>query len=115
MPTIIYGIKNCDTMKNALRWLAEKNIDVSFHDYKKQGVDRDVLQKAIDQKGWEQVINRKGTTWRQLPQETKDTMNAQRAMRIASENPSIIKRPLLLRGDTVHLGFTKESYAAIWQ
>lgn len=111
----IYGIKNCDTMKKALTWLEENNIEYSFHDYKKSGVDEAVLKSAIDQHGWENVINRRGTTWRALPDDVKESMNDQNAMRVAGENPSIIKRPLLVVGGANFLGFKPDQYAQIFK
>ena len=114
MTVTVYGIKNCDTMKKALVWLEGKNIDFTFHNYKKQGVDEGVLRHAIEQCGWEAVINRRGTTWRLLPEEVKNTMDDQAAVTIALENPSIIKRPLLVRDGIVHLGFSEAEYKKIF-
>lgn len=115
MTVQIYGIKNCDTMKKALGWLDDNNVQYDFYDYKKDGVDADVLKQAIDQHGWENVINRRGTTWRQLPKATQKSMNNDKAIQIAQENPSIIKRPLLVQGDQIHLGFKPESYTKIFR
>lgn len=114
MPAVkIYGIKNCDTMKKAFDWLGDSGITYDFHDYKKDGVDMDILAQAIAAHGWEEVINRRGTTWRKLPDEVKTMMDAQSAIEIANENPSIIKRPLLVVGDATHLGFSDEHYQGI--
>ncbi len=66
---IIYGIRNCDTMKKAFKWLDAHGVSYSFHDYKKDGVPENVIKSAIDAHGWEAVLNRRGTTWRQLPDE----------------------------------------------
>jgi len=112
--TVIYGIKNCDTMKKALRWLDEQGVEYVFHDYKKAGVDEAVLKLALAQHGWEKVINQRGTTWRQLSEDVKAAMDDAGAVRIAQENASIVKRPLLLRGDTVYLGFKNEIYHQIF-
>lgn len=109
----IYGIKNCDTMKKAFRWLEDRGIAYSFHDYKKDGVDMDILAQAIAAHGWENIINRRGTTWRKLPDEIRENMNVQKAMEIAADNPAIIKRPLLLTNGRIHPGFNEERYQAI--
>lgn len=106
----IYGIKNCDTMKKAFTWLNKNNVAYEFHDYKKQGADQDILKQAISQHGWESVINRRGTTWRKLPDNIRNGMDAAAALNIANENPSIIKRPLLVKADTIYLGFDDQSY-----
>ncbi|MFN3699961.1 MAG: ArsC family reductase [Alphaproteobacteria bacterium] len=107
----IYGIKNCDTMKKAFRWLEENSVAYEFHDYKKSGADIAVLERAIQIHGWENVINRKGASWRALSDALKNGMNAQKAIAAAIDNPSLIKRPLLLWGEEILLGFSPEEYA----
>ena len=109
----IYGIKNCDTMQKAMRWLDKKGISYDFHNYKKQGVDADILKTAIAQHGWEVVINKRGTTWRQLPDDVKAGMNDAQAVKIATDNPSIIKRPLLSVAGETFLGFNEAEYSEI--
>ena len=112
--TTIYGIKNCDTMKKAFNWLDKKGIDYAFHDYKKEDPDIAILGKAITEHGWEEVINRRGTTWRKLDDATKESMNAEKAIPLALENPSILKRPLLLKDGETHLGFKPDQYEKIF-
>jgi arsenate reductase len=112
--TIIYGIKACDTMKKAVKWLDEKNIEARFHDYKKLGADEAVLQEAISQHGWETVINRRGTTWRKLPDDVKAAMDEAGAISAALDNPSLVKRPLLAYQGKTYLGFSEELYAEIF-
>ena len=109
----IYGIKNCDTMKKAFRFLDEAGATYQFHDYKKQGVDEAVLRRTIDQHGWENVINRRGTTWRKLPEEVQNAMDVDLAVKTAMENSSIVKRPLLVSGDDILLGFDTAVYAGV--
>ncbi|MCB9982973.1 MAG: ArsC family reductase [Rhodospirillales bacterium] len=115
MTTTIYGIKNCDTMKKALSWLDENDIEYNVHDYKKSDADADILKKAITAHGWDNVINRCGTTWRKLPDEIKNAMNENKAIEIALENPSIIKRPLLVHKSHIELGFSPDAYQAIFK
>lgn len=109
----IYGIKNCDTMKKAFGWLDQNNVSYEFHDYKKAGVNENVLRQAIEEHGWESVLNRRGTTWRNLSEDTKQGMNDAIAIQVAMENPSIIKRPLLLEGAKTVLGFKEDEYEKI--
>jgi arsenate reductase len=111
----IYGIKNCDTMKKAFQWLDEHNVSYIFHDYKKAGADTAVLQAAIDQHGWDKVLNRKGTSWRALSDTVKNNMNDANAMKAAIDNPSLIRRPLLVQGKNIHLGFVADEYAKIFE
>ena len=72
MQTKLYGIPNCDTVKKARTWLSSHNIEVDFHDYKKEGITKEKLKQWSKEAGWETLLNKKGTTWRQLPAETGD-------------------------------------------
>ena len=112
---IIYGIKNCDTMKKTFQWFDVNNIPFTFHDYKKQDVDKNVLSLALKEHGWEIVLNRRGTTWRKLPDDIKASMNQEKATKIALENPSIIKRPLIKQDEKIILGFNSNQYQNLFQ
>lgn len=101
-------------MKKAFNWLDENGIDYDFHDYKKQGADETILKQAIAEHGWDSVINRRGTTWRKLPETTKNNMDEAGAITVALENPSIVKRPLLITNGKTHLGFKPEQYSEIF-
>lgn len=108
----LYGIKNCDTIKKARRWLEEQGIAYQFHDYRADGLSDAHLQRFIDKLGWEPLLNTRGTTWRKLPQEQRDAItDAQAAKVLMLEQPAIIKRPLLeaTNGEML-LGFNIESY-----
>ena len=108
--TTVYGIKNCDTMKKALRWLDDAGVEYRFHDYKKEGVPADQLDNWLTTLGWEQVINRRGTTWRKLDESIRDNMDNQSARAVVLDNPSIVKRPLLDTGSELVLGFKADDY-----
>jgi len=110
----IYGIPNCDTMKKARQWLADHGIEHEFHDYKKSGVDEQRLRRWVKQVGWENLLNRRGTTWRRLDEEVKNAIDEASAITLMCENPSIIKRPVLEHGKSLHLGFKAEEYAGIF-
>jgi arsenate reductase len=109
----IYGIKTCDTMKKARAWLAENGTDAAFHDYKTAGIDRPTLENWVRTHGWETVLNRAGTTFRALPEEEKRDLDAEKAIRLMLAQPSMIKRPVLVRdtGESL-VGFKPEAYAA---
>jgi len=111
----IYGIRNCDTMKKALAWLADHGIEHEFHDYKKAGIDEDTLRGWISIVGWEILLNRRGMMWRKVPQETMDSINENSAIDLMLKNPSIIKRPVLRIGNHIEVGFNPEQYAAIFK
>ena len=106
----VYGIANCDTIKKAKKWLDRENIEYRFHDYRKQGLDADLLRKWVAHLGWESLLNRRGTTWRKLPDDVKNNINSDSAIEIMLENPAIIKRPLLIKGDSMMLGFNDSQY-----
>ncbi|MGP9834145.1 ArsC family reductase [Marinobacter sp. NSM] len=109
----LYGIKNCDTVKKARKWLDDNGIAYEFHDFKKDGLTSERLSQWEQAIGWETLINKRGTTWRKLPDELRDNMSAQSAHQIMLENTSIIKRPVVERGDEVTVGFNADEWA-VW-
>jgi len=111
MTITIYGIKNCDTMKKARTWLDAQGIDYSFHDYKTAGITRDRLQAWVKALGWEVLLNRAGTTFRNLPEADKQNLTAEKATTLMMAQPSMIKRPVLDLGKSLLVGFKPESYA----
>jgi len=106
----VYGIKNCDTMKKAFKWLDKHGVAYEFHDFKKLGVDGKTLATWSKKIGWETLLNRRGTTWRKLPDKLKDGINEKSALKIMQEQPSIIKRPVLKNGSTYIVGFDETQY-----
>ncbi len=110
MATTIFGIKNCDTMKKARTWLDDKGIAYGFHDYKAEGIDRAHLEKWTAEAGWETVLNRAGTTFRKLPDEAKQGLDAEKAIALMLEQPSMIKRPVLEADGKLVIGFKPEIY-----
>ncbi len=107
---VMYGIPNCDTIKKARNWLKTNNIEYLFHDYKKQGIDANQLNDWLQELGWEQLINKRGTSWRKLDDDSKANMNNQLAVKVMTDNPSIIKRPLLVINEKKILGFNENTY-----
>ena len=97
MTITIYGIKSCSTMKKAFTKLDELGISYDFHDYKKQGIDKDSVQRWIDELGIDKVLNKRGTTWRKLTDEQKQAAddNVNNAIDLLVENTSMIKRPIV--------------------
>jgi len=110
---VMYGIKNCDTIKKARKWLEENQVEYEFFDYKKEGVSAELADTFIKELGWEALINKRGTTWRALPEDTKNNINDKVAKELMMENSSIIKRPLLDTGSKKVLGFKVEEYEAL--
>jgi arsenate reductase (glutaredoxin) len=113
MTTILYGIANCDTVKKARAWLLEHGHDYRFHDFKKQGLERELAAAWLAQRDWETLINRKGTTWRGLPDERRaQVSDAAGALELMLQYPSVIKRPVLAGVGPLAVGFTPADYAA---
>ena len=110
----LYGIPNCDTIKKARVWLDSHKIAFRFHDYRKQGLDREQLQSMVSVLGWETMLNRRGTTWRALPGKVKDHIDLGSAIDVMLENPAIIKRPILSTGDQLYVGFSDAQYREIF-
>lgn len=111
---IIYGISNCDTVKKARQWLDTQGIQYHFHDVKKAGLDQEAVDSWLQQLGWEALINRRGTTWRQLPEAVRAAMDDRQARDAILANPSLFKRPLLQRDNELHVGFKPDQYQAIF-
>ena len=110
MTTTIYGIKNCDTMKKARAWLDEHGVEYAFHDYKKEGVSRELLDAWAGKVGWEALLNRAGTTFRKLPDKDKQGLTPAKAIALMLDQPSMIKRPVLDLGDKLLVGFNPDIY-----
>jgi len=113
-PVTLYGIPNCDTIKKARNWLRDQRIDYQFHDYRKQGVDTALLQSMAAQLGWETMLNRRGTTWRALPEAQKAQIDEASALQLMCDNPALIKRPILAHGNTFHIAFSEQQYQEIF-
>jgi arsenate reductase len=106
----VYGIKNCDTVKKARRWLDERSVGYRFHDVRTDGLGEATLGAWCDAVGWEALLNRKGTTWRKLPDAEKHISTTLDAVRLMLAHPTLIKRPVLVSGDTVLVGFDEALY-----
>ncbi|WP_344691689.1 ArsC family reductase [Sphingomonas cynarae] len=113
MTATLYGIPNCDTVKKARAWLDARGLAYQFHDYRKAGVDPDLLRGWVERLGWEAVLNRAGTTFRKLPEAERADLDAARAIALMLAQPSMIKRPMLVHGDVLEAGFKPDRYAAI--
>ena len=112
--TIIYGIKNCDTMKRARAWLQARKVDVEFHDYKTAGIDRALLEGWIKKVGWEVLLNRAGTTFKKLPDADKEKLTEKKAIALMLAQPSMIKRPVLEHKGKFTVGFKPEEYEKLF-
>ena len=116
MTTItLYGIPNCDTVKKARTWLAAQQLDFTFHDFKKQGLTREIVAGWLKHLSRDVLVNKKGTTWRALSDERKASIvDAASALDLMLENPSIIKRPVLDKDGQFSVAFSDAQYSAIF-
>lgn len=110
----LYGIPNCDTMKKARSWLDAHAVEYAFHDYKKEGVNEALLLQWSDRVGWELLLNRRGLTWRKLTDQQKEGIDKGRAIALMCEYPSMIKRPVLIAGDRIEVGFSESAYSQLF-
>ncbi len=109
----MYGIKNCDTVKKARAWLDERGVAYTFHDFKTEGITRPLLDAWVKAAGWETVLNRAGTTFRKLPDASKQSLSEMRAIALMLDQPSMIKRPVLdVEGRSI-IGFKPEFYESV--
>jgi arsenate reductase len=115
MSAKIYGIKNCDTMKKAFTWLNDKGVSYDFHDYRAEGIDTALVEQWSKAIGWEKVLNKASTTFKELPDADKAGLDEEKAIRLMVQAPTMIKRPVLVTGDTVMTGFKPDLYASIFQ
>ena len=113
MTTTLYGINNCDTIKKVRRWLTNKQIAYEFHDYKKLGCGQDLARELIRQFELDALINKRGTTWRRLDEQVKAQLNEQTAAGLMTDNPSLIKRPILCIDGQWLLGFDEDRWQSL--
>ena len=111
---IVYGIPNCDSVKRARAWLTLQGLSYQFHDFKKLGVPVAELSHWLAELGWEQVLNRSGTTWRKQDEAARaGVTDAASAAVLMQAEPSVIKRPLVRWADgRLSVGFSPEQFAS---
>nr|WP_297347634.1 ArsC family reductase [uncultured Glaciecola sp.] len=112
--TTLYGIPNCDTLKKAKKWLESNQVNYQFHDYRKDGLDTEWLTNTESKLGWESMLNKRGTTFRNLPDEQKNEINKETALALMLEFPAMIKRPILLNNGSYYVGFNADNYSKVF-
>ena len=111
---IFYGIKNCDTVRKARKWLNEQGIDYDFHDFRVDSLTKKDLRTWVKAVGWELLLNKRGTTWRQLPDKDRETVDESKAIDLMLANPTLVKRPVLVRGKQINVGFKPAEYTELF-
>ena len=110
----LYGIKNCDTMKKARKWLESHDVDYSFHDVRTDGLDEKTLKAWVKSAGWETLLNTRGMTWRKLSDKDKNNITEDKAIQLMLDQPAMIKRPVLKQGRKIHVGFKEQEYSELF-
>ena len=110
---VVYGLKNCDTCSKATAWLVAENIPHIFHDVRKDGVDTAMIKKWARDVGWDILLNRRGTTWRNLSDADKDGVDEAKAMELMSKYPALIKRPVCDQNGKISVGFKEVNKAVL--
>ena len=108
----LYGIKNCDTVKKARKWLDAHEINYHFHDFREQDINSNQVKLWIQQLGWDKVVNKRSATWKQLDGTERDNMDEVSAVAAILGNPTLVKRPLLDIDGQYSVGFSAEDYQA---
>lgn len=114
MPTTLYGLDTCDTCKKARNWLDRHKVEYAFVDYRKHPVPAATLKEwAPALGGWEKLVNRASTTWRNLPDARKTPGSAPEWTLLIKEHPALIRRPVVVLADgSVHHGFSDKLFKA---
>lgn len=116
MTITVYGIPNCDQVKKARIWLNDHAVPFDFHNFKKAGVSRALIDTWLTDIPLDVLFNKKGTTWRSLPEPLRAAItDADSAINLMLELPSLIKRPVLMTGDSIHAGFSDSLYQQIFK
>lgn len=106
----LYGIKNCDTVRKARKWFEENVIPYHFHDFRTDGLDLELLRKFESSVGWEKLLNKRSSSWKQLDEDKKMNLSPDKAISLMLETPTLIKRPVLDTGKQILIGFKPEIY-----
>lgn len=106
----LYGLKNCDSCRRARQWLEAHGITPRLHDVRADGLDASRLERWVQALGWERLLNRRSTTWRQLGDARPETLDAESAARLILEHPTLLRRPVLESGARLLVGFSSDDY-----
>ena len=112
----LHGIAHCDTVRKARTWLALQGYDIPFHDFRKEGIDRMLLERWVKRVHWQDLVNRKGTTWRQLDESEKASVQDEiSAIELMLKKPSVIRRPVLESERSIVVGFDESTYSEFFK
>ncbi len=109
----LFGLKNCDTCRKALKWVAGQGIEHRFLDIRADGISRGRITAWAGALGWQVLLNRRSTTWRRIPEAERADLDEVRAVALMAAHPTLIKRPVIETGTATLVGFTKDTEAAL--
>lgn len=112
--TTIYGIKNCDSVKKARKWLEAQNINYTFHDFREQGLTEEMVKEWLQVASLDKLVNKRSTSWKQLDEESKVHLTNETAPALCARFETLIKRPVLSHNEQLHLGFNEKIYSQIF-
>lgn len=115
MSVTLYGIKNCDTVKKARKWLEKNHISYHFHDFRTDGLDKKLMESWLRKIDWEMLLNTRGMTWRKLDESERQNMTKNKAISLMLMQPTLIKRPVLTTGGDCYVGFDEKNYTALFK
>ena len=110
MLLVVYGIKSCDTCRKARRYLTDNDVEHSFHDVRDDGLNMQMLERWADRITWETLLNRRGLTWRKIPDVDRDGMNRAKALAAMIDHPTLLKRPVFEHDDYFAVGFSEQRF-----
>ncbi|MCL1079545.1 ArsC family reductase [Parashewanella spongiae] len=110
----LYGIKNCDTVRRARKWLESNKINYSFHDLREDGLTEAMLQEWADLTSWELLFNKRSTSFRSLTETQKSNIIQSKAISLMVEHPTLVKRPILINNKQLHIGFKPAQYQELF-
>ena len=112
--TTVYGIKNCDTVKKATKWLDKQTIEYSFFDFKKTPLTAELLNSFVNQSSWDVLLNKRSTTFRNLPDEIKNNLTDEVIFQAVLAQPTLLKRPLVDHDNSLQVGFKELQYQELF-
>ena len=106
----VFGIPNCDQVKKSQKWLKDRGIDFEFHDFKNQGVNKKKLTEWCKKVEWERLLNKRSRTWKELSEEDRSKLTQSKAVTLMQRHPTLIKRPVVQKGNIITVGFDDKQF-----
>ena len=114
-PVTIYGLATCDTTRAARKWLDAQKVAHKFHDVREDGLTKALVESWVKDLGWDKVLNKASTTWRELAEKDKAAIDEKKAVALLLAHPTLVKRPVLDRGGKLMLGFKPAIYETVFK